>query len=99
MPRIALPASPLISRQFLSMVQQIVSLRDTAERIKDIADEITNGGVTKAALETAPEVVGSGAPLTAGQGAILYDSLVTVLAGVGPSNAPIKAIIRQFDQG
>jgi hypothetical protein len=56
MPRIALPTSPLISRQFLSMVQQIVGLRDTAERIKDIADEITNGGNNKAALETAPEV-------------------------------------------
>ena len=99
MARIILPAAPLLSRQMLSMVQQIIALRDTAERFKDVADEITGGGANKAALETAPEVVGTFSPLASGQGAIMYDAAVTILGAVGPSAASVKAIVKQFDQG
>jgi oligoribonuclease NrnB/cAMP/cGMP phosphodiesterase (DHH superfamily) len=99
MARIILPVAPPVSRKFITMVQQLVTLRDTAERTKDIADEITNGGVNKNALESAFEVVGGGAPLAAGQGAILYDAIVTILNAVGPNAVSVKAIIKQFDQG
>jgi hypothetical protein len=94
MPRILLDATPLVSRQFISAVQQIINLRDDLTRTKNIMDEITGGGVTKANLETSPEV-GSG--LTSGQGAIMYDAVVTMLAGV--NSAGVTAIVKQFDQG
>lgn len=97
MPRIVLPVSPLISRRFITAVQQTIDLRDELVRTKDIMDEITGGGTNKAALETAPEVVGSGARLAAGQGAIMYDAVVTILGGV--NSAGVRAIVKQFDQG
>ena len=97
MARILLPVTPLLSRRFISAVQQAIDLRDELARTKDMMDEVTGGGVTKAALETSAEVIGTGPQLTAGQGAILYDAVVTILAGV--NSASVKAIVKQFDQG
>jgi hypothetical protein len=99
MARIILPTSPIISRNLIVMTQMAIGLRDLAERTKDIADEITGGGVTKAALETAPEVIGGGAALQAGNGAVVYDAITTIINAVGPSAASVKAIIKTFDQG
>jgi hypothetical protein len=97
MARILLNTSPLVSRKFINTVQQTINLRDDLTRTKNIMDEITSGGTNKAALETSPEVVGGGAPLASGQGAIMYDAVVTMLAGV--NSASVTAIIKQFDQG
>jgi hypothetical protein len=97
MPRITLPVTPIASRRFISALQQTIDLRDSLERTKDIMDEITAGGTNKAALETAVEVIGSGSPLTAGQGAILYDAVVTLYSG--PNAVGVRSVIKQFDQG
>jgi hypothetical protein len=97
MARIILPTSPLVSKQFLVELQTTIELRDTLQRTKNIMDEITGGGITPAALETSTEVVGSAAALQAGQGAILYNAVVVLLAAV--SAAGITSIIKQFDQG
>jgi len=97
MPRIALPPAPVISRNTLSAVQQVIALRDQLLRTKDIADEITAGGTDKAALESSPDVVGTGPALPAGTGATLYDALVTVLAAV--NSASVKAVVKTFDRG
>ena len=99
MPRIILPVSPIVSRNVLTMTQMLVNLRDLPERTKDIADEITNGGNNKAALESAPEVVGGGTALQAGNGATIYDALTTIIGAVGPNALSVKAIIKTFDQG
>jgi hypothetical protein len=78
-------------------VQQTINLREDLLRVKNIMDEITTNGTIKTALETSPEVVGSGSPLAAGEGAILYDAVVTMLAGV--NSAGVTSILKQFDQG
>jgi hypothetical protein len=98
MDRIILPTGPVISRNILALTKMLIDVRDLAERTKDIADERTDGGVNKAALENAPEVVVS-TPLVAGQGAMIYDALTTIINAVGPSAVAIKAIIKKFDQG
>ena len=95
MARIILSPSPLVSRKFIGTVQQTIALREDLLRLKNIMDEITGGGVTKDALETSPEVTGT--PLQAGEGAIMYDAVVTMLAGV--NSASVTNILRQFDQG
>jgi hypothetical protein len=97
MPRIILSPTLLVPRKFISTVQQTINLREDLTRLKNIMDEITGGGVTKAALETSPEVIGSGSPLAAGEGAILYDAMTTMLAGV--NSASVTNILKQFDQG
>lgn len=97
MARIILPTSPIISRNMISMTQMAIALRDLAERTKDIADEITGGGVTKAALESAPEVVGSAAALQAGNGATIYDAITTISAAV--TSVAVKTVIKTFDKG
>ena len=97
MPRILLNTTTLVSRSFISTVQQTINLREDLLRLKNIADEITGGGVTKSALETSTEVVGSGPALAAGEGAILYDAIVTLLGGV--NSASVTNILKQFDQG
>jgi hypothetical protein len=97
MPRIILPVTPLVSKRTVSAIQQTIDLRDSLLRTKDLMDEITGGGVTKAALETSPEVIGPGPALASGNGAILYDAVVTLLAGV--NSAGVKSIVKQFDQG
>jgi hypothetical protein len=97
MPRILLNTTPLVSRKFISSVQQTINLREDLLRVKNIMDEITNGGVSKAALETSPEVTGGGPALAAGEGAILYDAVVTLLGGV--NSASVTNILKQFDQG
>jgi hypothetical protein len=97
MPRIALPVAPVVSRNVLSTVQQIITLRDLLLRTKDIADEITAGGTDKAALESAPDVVGAGPTLPAGTGATIYDALSTVLAGV--NSVSVRAVVKTFDRG
>jgi len=95
MARILLSPTPLVSRKFISTVQQTINLREDLLRLKNIMDEITTGGVNKDALETSPEVIGTA--LQAGQGAILYDAVVTMLAGV--NSASVTNILKQFDQG
>jgi hypothetical protein len=100
MARIALNVAQLVSRQFISEIQQVISLRDQLTRTKNIMDEITTGGTVLTALETSTEIIGSGAnavPLAAGQGAIMYNAVVTLLAGT--NSASVLAIIKQFDQG
>jgi len=97
MPRILLNPSPLVSRKFIGAVQQTINLREDLLRLKNIMDEITNGGVIKTALETSPEVIGARADLNAGEGAILYDAMTTMLAGV--NSASVTNILKQFDQG
>ena len=97
MARIVLPVTPLVSRRFIGALQQTLDLRDDLIRLKDIADEITGGGVNKNALENAVEVIGSGPALAAGHGAIIYDAIVSLLSG--PNAVGIKNIAKQFDQG
>lgn len=58
---------------------------------------IRGGGITKSALEAAPEVVGSGTALSAGAGATIYDAIVTLSGAV--TSAGVKAVIKTFDQG
>lgn len=97
MARILLPLSPLASRRFITHVQAAIDLRDDLVQTKQILDEITSGGTDKAALENDPEVIGTGPVLQAGQGALLYDAVNTLLNGVNSASALL--IYRQFDQG
>lgn len=97
MPRIILPTAPVISRNVLSTVQQIIALRDLLLRTKDIADEITAGGTDKAALESSLDVVGAGPALPAGSGATIYDALTTVLTAV--NSVSVRAVVKTFDRG
>lgn len=97
MPRIILPATPVVSRNVLSTVQQIIALRDLLLRTKDIADAVTSGGVNVAELESSPDVVGAGPALPAGSGATIYDALTTSLAAVNSDS--VRAVVKTFDRG
>ena len=102
MARLTLPVNTLFGRYIITGTQMAIGSRDHWERIKAIADEITAGGTNKAALETAPEVIGTGSPRAAGDGAIIYDGIVTMLNSLDATSGTglaVRNFIKTFDQG
>jgi hypothetical protein len=94
MARIILSPTPRINARLLSGVQQAIDLRDSLERTKDLIDEITNGGVNKAALETAdPQDVICGV----GNGAAFYDAVNTIFQAINAVG--VRSVCKQFDRG
>lgn len=80
MARIQVPTDTLVGRNLIQLAAQVVAASQSATRLKNITDQITNNGAQKAQLETWPESkmpVGTANAIYAG-----IDQIKTALDGL-----------------
>ena len=90
MPRIIINQSTLVGRRLAGLTLQVIDLAENSNRLKAIADQITNNGVNKALLESSNEAL-----IPAGQGTVIYDGIESIRAAA----ASLSALVSAIDQG
>jgi len=90
MSRIILPANTLVGRKLLNINVQIIDAANAVSRLKAIADQITNNGVSPALLESSPE-----SSVPAGQGNAIYSGIGQIKTALDG----LAALVSAIDQG
>jgi hypothetical protein len=87
MARIVLTGNTLVQRSLLQLTNELIAVKQRADRLRAIADAITNDGAQRQNLETSPE-----SAVPAGSGVSLYQGIVQINTALDTLSALVATI-------